>query len=251
MDKDTKVKKVDARYLAIGEIVHVLNRGVDQRDIFLDEKDYLRGVHDLFEFNDVKPALNFGYRLSQSQGDKLQNQSIDLRGRYMGEKRKPRQLIVEILAFCFMPNHFHLLLKQIKEGGIIQFMQKFGGGFAKYFNLKYQRTGALFQGRYKIIPVKREEHFLHLPYYIHFNALDLIMPEWRKGEIRNYREAIKFLETYRWSSYLDYLGKKNFPSVTQREFLLKIFGGFKDYEAGVKKWLKEMSLEEIKEITLE
>lgn len=249
MNKDTGA--TSSRYIAKGEIVHVLNRGVDQRDIFLDQKDFLRFTHDLFEFNDIKPTTNLGHYLAQSQTINPKTQSIDLRSRYAISERKPRKLIVEILAFSLLSNHFHLLLRQIKEGGIAQFMRKLGGGFANYFNQKYQREGALFQGRYKIIPVKREEHLLHLPYYIHLNALDRIMPEWRKGEIRNYKRAIKFLENYRWSSHLDYLGKKNFPSVTQREFLLKILGGPKSYQKGVEGWLKQMHLEQIKGLTLE
>jgi len=77
------------------------------------------------------------------------------------------------------------------------------------------------------------------------------MQGWRTGEIKNYQKAIKFLESYRWSSYLDYIGKKNFPSVTQREFLLKIFGGAENCRKTVKNWLKEMKLAEIKGLTLE
>jgi len=72
-----------------------------------------------------------------------------------------------------------------------------------------------------------------------------------KGEIKDYEKVIKFLESYRWSSYLDYIGKKNFPSVTQRGFLLKFFDGSKNYKKQVEQWLKEMSLENLKDIALE
>ena len=233
---------MNIRNLVTGEIFHVLNRGVDKRKIFLDDRDYLRFIHDLFEFNDVNPALNIGRYLNGSQLNDLRNQSIS---------RTPRKLIVEILAFCLMPNHFHLLLRQRMEGGITKFMRKLGIGYANYFNQKYERTGTLFQGRYKAVLVNREVHFIHLPYYIHFNPLDLIMPEWRMGKIKNYKKAVKFLESYRWSSHLDYIGKKNFPSVTQREFLLKIFGGVENYRKVVKNWLKEIDLVEIKRLTLE
>lgn len=247
------------RIVPKGEIVHVLNRGVDQRKIFLDKEDYFRFTHDLFEFNDVKPAQNLGRRFLKDQHSQVpssrqkpETELSDLRSQSVGGSgRVPRKLIVEILAFSLIRNHFHLLLRQIREGGIAQFMRKLGGGYANYFNQKYQRSGALFQGRYKMVLVKREAHFLHLPYYIHFNPLDLSMPEWRKGKIKNYRKAITSLETYRWSSHPDYIGKKNFPSVTQREFLLKIFGGSKAYKEGVERWLKAMNLEAIKELTLD
>jgi len=233
---------MNIRNLVIGEIFHVLNRGVDKRKIFLDDRDYLRFIHDLFEFNDVNPALNIGRYLNGSQLNDLRNQSIS---------RTPRKLIVEILAFCLMPNHFHLLLRQRMEGGITKFMRKLGIGYANYFNQKYERTGTLFQGRYKAVLVNREVHFIHLPYYIHFNPLDLLMLDWRTRKIKNYKKAVKFLESYRWSSHLDYIGKKNFPSVTQREFLLKIFGGVENYRKVVKNWLKEIDLVEIKRLTLE
>jgi len=225
---------------AVGGIFHVLNRGVDGRNIFLDEKDYFRFVHNLFEFNDLNPALNTKYYF---------NQSKDFGNPY--NIRKSRKLIVEILAFCLMPNHFHLLLKQRGEGNIIKFMQKLGAGYANYFNQKYKRSGALFQGRYKLLLLNSESHFVHLPYYIHFNPLDLTMPEWRKGEIQNYQKAVEVLNSFRWSSHLDYIGKNNFPSVTQREFLLKIFGGAENYKDNVKNWLKEMEIEKIKKIILE
>lgn len=225
------------------EIFHVLNRGVDKREIFLDEQDYFRFIHNLFEFNDLNPALNLGYHLNR-------NQSIDFVNQYKNKKGS-RKLIVEILSFCLMPNHFHLLLRQKVTGGLIKFMRKLGVGYANYFNQKYQRTGALFEGRYKLILVNREDHFIHLPFYIHFNPLDIIMPEWRNKKIRNYQKAIKFLESYRWSSHLDYSGIKNFPSLTQRKFLLKIFGGPKNYKRITKSWLKEMDLSTIKELTLE
>lgn len=233
---------------ATGEIFHVLNRGVDNRKIFLDEKDYFRFIHNLFEFNDPGPTLNLGYRFSHAQS--IDSQSIDLRNQY-DSNRKPRKLIVEILAFCLMPNHFHLLLIQKEKGGITKFMRKLGIGYANYFNQKYQRSGTLFQGRYKLILIKNEPHFIYLPYYIHLNPLDLIMPEWRTRKIENYQKATKFLASYRWSSYLDYIGKKNFPSVIQREFLLKIFEGSENYRKGIKNWLKEMNLAKMKQLILE
>jgi putative transposase len=169
-------------------------------------------------------------------------------------KREPRKILVEILAFCLMPNHYHLLLRQKRENGIVNFMQKLGTGYTMYFNQKYNRVGGLLQGRFKAVIVNKEEYFIHLPYYIHLNPLDLIMSKWQEGRIKNFNKAIKFLENYRWSSYLDYIGKKNFPSVTQRGFLLEFFGGEKEYRKATKKWLKEIDLEkigEIREIILE
>jgi putative transposase len=130
-------------------------------------------------------------------------------------------------------------------------MKKLNMGYAKYFNEKYERKGTLFEGRYKSVAVKHEAHFIHLPYYIHLNPLDLIFPEWRKRELRDRKKAMKFLESYRWSSHLDYLGKHNFPSVTKREFLMKFFGGTREYGNSIEQWMKDATVEEVGSMTLE
>ncbi|MBI2450134.1 MAG: transposase [Candidatus Nealsonbacteria bacterium] len=228
------------------QIYHVYNRGVEKRNIFLDDKDYFRFIHNLFEFNDEKPAENIYYKQPMLQSQKIQS--------YEASPRKinmPRKLLVEIMAFCLMPNHYHLLLRQKQDRGITRFMQKLGTGYSMYFNQKHERTGILFQGPFKAILVDRETYFYYLPYYIHFNPLDLIEPEWRNGKINNYKEALNFLENYRWSSHLDYIGKKNFPSVTQREFLLEYHQNGNRYKQSIENWLKEIQLEKIKDIMLE
>lgn len=223
-------------------IYHVYNRGVEKRKIYLDKNDYFRFVHDLFEFNDENPAPLLYYKLPSLKSYEVQPHRID---------QGPRKLLVEVLAFCLMPNHFHLLLKQTCDNGIVKFMQKLGTGYAMYFNKKYERVGSLFQGRFKSVHIKREEHLIHMPYYIHLNPLDLIVPEWREKEIKGHRKAIKFLENYRWSSYLDYIGKKNFPSVTQRKFLSEFLDKPQEYKREMIKWLKEMDLNIISHLTLE
>ena len=225
-------------------IYHIYNRGTDKRKIFLDNKDYLRFIHDLFEFNNENNVLNVGHFFNK-------NQYIDVGRQYIGKQREPRKLLVQILAFCLMPNHYHLLLQPIKDAGASNFIKKINGGYAKYFNNKYERTGNLFQGKYKFTVVNNDAHLLHLPYYIHLNPLDLIAPEWRNKEIKNYGKAIKFLENYRWSSFMDYIGKKNFPSVISKKFLSEFFEGPENYKKETLKWLKEMDLEEIKEVAIE
>jgi putative transposase len=137
------------------------------------------------------------------------------------------------------------------ENGVSLFIKKLNGGYAKYFNEKYKRIGALFAGKYKKISIENESHFIHLPYYIHCNPLDLTTYQWREREISDYRSALRSLASYRWSSHLDYLGKRNFPSVTNREFLLGFFGGTDEYRNAMENWLETMDTEKIKEIMLE
>ena len=215
------------------EFYHVLNRGVDKRDIFMDDEDRFRFIHDLFEFNDTNPAGLIYYNFRKSPA-----QSLDVR-----RPEYQRDMLVNIHAFAMMPNHYHLLLSPITENGISLFMKKLNGGYAKYFNEKYVRTGALFQGKYKSVLIENERHFLYIPYYIHFNPLDLHAPEWRERRIVKKNEAIAFLDTYRWSSHMDYLGKKNFSSVTQRGFLPDYFGGEKGYAHAFTKEIKNFTNE--------
>lgn len=222
------------------QLFHTLNRGVDKRVIFIDQQDYFRFIHDLFEFNDEERVNTTFYRFSRSN---------DIASRKI--VRKPRKLLVDIHSFCIMPNHYHLLLSPKSEGTIPKFMKKLNMGYAKYFNEKYKRTGTLFEGRYKSVPVNSESHFCHLPFYIHCNPLDLSAPEWRKNKLHSFKRAKEFLENYRWSSHLDYLGKPNFPSITKRNFLLEFFGGEKEYQKSVYSWLKDLEIENLADYTLE
>ena len=150
-----------------------------------------------------------------------------------------------------MPNHYHLLLKSRMKNGITKFVKKLNMGYARYFNEKNKRSGALFQGRYKSIAVTNEAYRIYLPYYIHLNPLDLITPEWREHSLKNHEKALGFLNKYRWSSHLDYAGQKNFPSVTQRGLFLKLFSGPQEYKKGLENWLKDLDIKNVSSYTLE
>lgn len=228
-----------------GEIYHVYNRGVDKRKTFMNEKDYLRFIHDLFEFNDEAPAENIYYRAPS-----LKSYEVGLRKITRGQQ-KSRKLLVEILIFCLMPNHFHLLLRQSVDGGITEFMRKLGTGYTNYFNKKYEHSGALFQGKFKAIHISKHAHFTHLPLYIHLNPVELIAPQWQDKKIKSTKEIVHFLDCYRWSSYQDYTGRKNFPSVTQREFLDAFFESPKHHREQIAEWLREQHFDFIEGVTLE
>lgn len=210
----------------VGKLYHIYNRGVEKREIFVEKRDYFRMVYDLFELNDSDAVINTtqDFYLGIPKENELQ---------YIHAERKPRKILVKILAFVLMPNHYHLLLEQVQPGGIVKFMQKLGTAYTMYFNIKYERVGPLFQGRFKAVHVKQDAHFIHLPFYIHTNPLDL--------SFRDSKDGIEFLKNYRWSSFLDYIGIRNFPAVTSREFLLEFLGGEKKYEQATRQWLKERS----------
>ena len=220
------------------KILHILNRGVDKRKIFIDDKDRLRFVHNLYEFNNQDNVNNNFHAFSKYN---------DIGCRY----DKPRKLLVEIYTFCLMDNHYHLMLSPKIEDGVPRFMKKLNMGYAKYFNERYQRNGALFQGKYKSILINNHSHFVHLPYYIHLNPLDYYLPEWREKRLKSLSQAIKFLENYRWSSHLNYLDKNNFSSVINKNFLSEIFGSNKKYQETIRQFLQNMFLNTIKDIILE
>lgn len=194
------------------ELWHVLNRGVEGRDLFLDSQDYARFVHNLYEFNDANPADNLA-RLFDSSG---------MRDFVNPSFRKTRELLVEIHGWVLMKNHYHLLLSELVEGGLSLFLRKLNTGYANYFNARYERAGTLFQSRTKKILIERQAHALYILHYIHLNPLDYLknFENWRerdKGRIPNVPEALAHLDGYRWSSYLDYVGKKNFPSLITKD----------------------------------
>jgi len=136
----------------IGEYYHIYNRGVDKRKIFSDEDDTERFLRTMHEFNDVE-SLGGIYRINS------------LRRHPMSPERK----LVDVVCFCVNPNHFHLILTPLVDGGIEKFMQKFGNGYTKYFNNKYERSGSLFQGAFKSIHISSDNYMAHLSVYINLN----------------------------------------------------------------------------------
>lgn len=178
--------------LVSGEFYHVYNRGVEKRDIFLDDDDHLHFVHCLFAMNDIHPKLDLRLKAERVL-DGMQ-----------------RDRIVEIVAWSLMPNHFHLLVRQRVDNGITKFLRKVCTGHAMYFNKKYKRSGVLFQGRFKAKHIAKDAYFQHLPRYIHRNPIAHMNDKEKQREL---------LQNYRWSSYRDYLGMKNFPSLLDEQIL--------------------------------
>ena len=209
---------------ANNEYYHIYNRGVDKRKIFLDRTDYIRFIHNLYEFNDENPAIEFS-RLNHHVG-----------GLASHIEPRSRAKLVEIVCFCLMPNHFHLILKQLVDNGISRFMHKLGTGYTMAFNVKRNRSGVLFQGTFKTTHVKNETYLSHLSRYIHLNPSELKNLNWKREGVK---EVNQFLENYRWSSYLDYIGKENFPSVINKELILGIFDSNDSYKEFTRGWLAE------------
>ncbi len=145
--------------LAIGEYYHIYNRGVDKRDVFMDEDDYKRFTFLLFICNSDK--------------------SIEVRNyiKNGGETSVRSNTIVDIGAYCLMPNHFHLLIREKTENGISKFIQKVSTAYTMYFNQKMDRSGALFQGVFKSKHIDSDEYLKYMFSYIHLNPIKIIQPD--------------------------------------------------------------------------
>jgi putative transposase len=176
---------------AIGEYYHVYNRGNSKQTIFLDEEDYQRFVSLLYVCNSSDRFKMFLVKKGESV--------------YSIDQEDP---VVAIGAYCLMPNHFHILITPLIESGVSIFMQKVSTAYAMYFNQKHERTGGLFEGKFKAEHVDTDRYLKYLFSYIHLNPIKLLQKDWKEKGIKNKDEAEKYLNDYRYSSYAEYMGDK-------------------------------------------
>jgi len=180
--------------ISIGEFYHIYNRGNDKREIFLCETDYVRFQVLLYLCNDIKGIHIGDYKNSSISIKELLN--------------LPREeTLVDIGAYCLMPNHFHLLVKEKIEGGTSLFMQKLSTAYTMYYNKKYNKTGSLFGGRFKAKHLDSDQYLKYQYSYIHLNPVSIIDDGWKNKKIIDTKKAKNFLMSYEYSSYKDYLGK--------------------------------------------
>lgn len=184
-----------------GEYYHIYNRGIDKRIIFNGNKDYERFIMLLYISNSKEER--------STRLDNLINHS---------HKSLPEIMVldkgdslVSIGAWCLMPNHFHILVKQEVDGGISKFMKKIGTGYSMYFNIRYDRQGSLFGGPFKSKLIGQDDNYMRqLLAYIHLNPLDINFSGWDKNT--HNKELKDFLESYNYSSYLDFIGSDRLES---------------------------------------
>ena len=229
--------------LVNGEIYHIVMRTVGNTVVFENEKDFFRGIFCIYEFNNEKP-VNIWIRRRNRANEKKVLGPTSL-------TRQGRDKLVDVLAFSFMPNHLHLIVKQLKENGISKFMQKVGTGYANYFNEKYERQGHLFN-KFRAVHISNDDQLKTAFVYVHTNLISLIEPGWKENGIQNPEKVIEFLENNKRHSYLDYLGKKNFPSVTERDFLSQLMAGSEGCKTYVDAWINhKKELKDWADIVLE
>ncbi|HNW71323.1 MAG TPA: transposase [Candidatus Paceibacterota bacterium] len=206
-----------------GEYYHIYNRGIDKRVIFKSNRDYERFIMLLYISNTQKGSFRLDNLINQQH--KTLDEVLVL------DKGEP---LVSIGAWCLMSNHFHLLVRQEVDGGITRFMKKLGTSYAMFFNIKYQRSGALFGGLFKSKLIGFDDNYMRQLFgYIHINPLEIKFPEWKKQIKKPSVEIKKFLKSYRYSSYQDYLEvERAEKNIIEPQNFPDYFGGvssFKDF----------------------
>lgn len=201
---------------APGEYYHIYNRGTQKQPIFENNTDKFRLLFLLLTFQGDISIKNISREVKQS----VQSQTLHIKEDMEGDILKSRT--VELVAFCFMPNHFHLIVREIEEGGIAKYMQRVLTAYAKYFNTKYEMSGHLFQGTYKSVLIGSDLQLMHLSAYIHKNPSEL--KEWKGKE-----------DKYPWSSYGDYVSKNRFGPLLITDIIMD---RYKKDEQSYKKFVK-------------
>jgi len=159
-------------------------------------------------------------------------------------KSRQEDPLVEIICWTLMPNHFHMMLKQIEDGGIAKFLQKLCIGYTMYFNKRYERSGALFQGITKSVKVNDDSQLLHLARYIHLNPLDLFAPNWKKEGI-DWERAKFYLQSYRWTNLEDFSYKNNINEIILDQLEENSYEKFlSDWTRKDFAWVKDVMIED-------
>ena len=191
------------------EFYHIFNRGVDKRDIFSNARDYDRFLVSMDLLNDKADGLMIEWR-DYKKGNPKKSLDDFLKGTF--SKREP---LVEILAYCLNPNHYHFILKQIEDRGIERFLHKLGTSHTKYFNKKNKRIGALFQGVFKSVHIDSNEYLLYLSAYVNKN---------------NFIHGYSPDDSWPYSSLVDYLDARKNGLVKNKGIILGQFDNISQYK---------------------
>lgn len=217
--------------LAPGEYYHLYNRGTDKRKVFLNKHDYMRFLMLLYLCNS--------------------DESVNIRDFFKNHKKTKTLgeifavergiLPINIGAFCLMPNHFHLLVKQERDNGISKFMQKLGTAYTMYFNKRNNRTGSLFQGTFKAKHAQNDSYLKYLFAYIHLNPVKIIEPQWKEMGVKNLKNLKKlkeFVKNYEYSSYPEYIDQKRLANViVKKDAFPEYFSLRGKFELLIEDWL--------------
>ena len=233
------------RKFTVGNFVHIYNRGNRKQAIVKEACDKWRFLRMLYYFNTsisiTNPFRNLERKLRFGQQTRLVWSKHWL-------LQKP---IVKIIVFALMDNHFHLILKEIIEGGITLFMQKVGVGMTLYFNKKYRETGRLFQGPYKSKVVNNDDYLKYLSVYIQVKNPFELYPQGFEAAVENFNSAFEWAVNYPYCSLADYVGEQNSP-IIDKDILGKIFPASEKYKMFSKDSILAINFKEkLEELTID
>ncbi|MEK7071550.1 MAG: transposase [Patescibacteria group bacterium] len=221
------IRKID---FIEGEYYHIYNRGNSKQKIFLDDKDRERFLKLLYLCNS-KQGIDFN--------NDIVKRKIDVWNFKKGES------VVKIGAWVLMPNHFHLYITPKTDAllpsgnAVTYFMHRVLTAYSKYFNAKYRRTGSLFESKFKSVHIKNDPQAKYLFSYIHLNPLKLIDSKWKERGIKDKKKTMEFLNSYKWSSYTDYLDSIRPESVIlNRLDFLNYFTSKRSFQKEIFEWIK-------------
>jgi len=185
--------------LVTGEVYHIFSRSIADYKIFNSDGDYLR-ITNLLQYYQIKePPTRFSFFLKLPNVQRLGFQKYFL---LIAENQNK---LVEIIAYCLMPNHLHLILKQLKDKGISLYMGKLLNSYSHYFNIKHQRKGPLWESKFKNVLVEDDDQLFHLTRYIHLNPVTSFL--------------VERPQQWRYSSYSEYISKNRDQRITCADFL--------------------------------
>lgn len=197
------------------EHYHVFGRGTGQEKIFIDEYDQIRFIFLITHFQSPIRVFNTGWY----------TKSFVKKGSFNVNENKTDELIknrsVELISFALMPNHFHLLVKNLEDGVLSVYMHRVLTAYSKYFNAKYNKKGHVFEGPFKTVHVSNNTQLLHLSAYIHKNPKEI--PHWENT-----------YDKYPYSSYQDYIGLNRWGNLLSSDIVLKQFKDQTKYKDFVK-----------------
>lgn len=191
------------------EVYHICNRGIDRRPTFTAIKDYRRVLFVLKYYQYLNPPVRLSRLLSLQ---KEQQKEI------LNYLEKENDKLIDIICYCFMPNHYHILVKQLSDKGISTFISKFQNSYTKYFNIVHKKEGPLFLDQFKAVRIESDEQLVHVSRYIHINPFTSFVVK-----------DIDSLCVYQWSSLNEYLDI-NIPSVCRKDLVMSLFKNIKDYK---------------------
>ena len=182
---------------AVGEFYHVYNRGTEKRSIFRSQEDLDRFLQSMTEFNCMRPIGSIYESSFLKEGIR---------------KKRQQKKLLNIICYCLNHNHYHLVLEQLVDGGISEFMRRVGTGYTQYFNLQNKRNGVLFQGKFKATYINSNEYLLHVSAYVNLNH-----------KIHSLGNRIAK------SSWGEYMGEKQ-AAICSKDIVLNQFKNNKEYE---------------------